>query len=530
MKKSITIQRYRLLSHILRGSKQRHYREKYLNAKAVTEHFKEELPSKDPNTLRIAIAEGGGLGDAIIQTTYIKEIRKLFKGNVVIDFYCRAFPAFKNFAFIDNCFPYTDSHPAAHYDVYIVSRRFYIVLACDEAKVQNFSEQFLSFCKWCKHLTDDILAGEYNDNLFSQYALLFGKNRTEQANVHTVLPITRHTKTYCNLDEQTFSVLQEYGLENTPYITVSRAVDSKYGGHHPKLWPLTYYEDLVSRLKKRFPHVKIVQIGAGSGFSRIEGIDLNLVGKTSLDQTKTLLKHALLHIDGEGGLVHLRHILNGVSAVFFGPTNPKIFAYDNNLNFRSSVCADSCEWVTGSWTEGCLRGFETPLCMQSLTPDKIFAPIAQYLENIKPYTYESRYEEELPEITKSTVAFLGTPDETALRLAGSNSFTVYAPDLTLQTNCDLFHRGQENGFCAEYASAYNIPAENNCYDAVYTVQPETCKQPSYALKEALRILKPGGYLYVDVKTPRVLDAANEICTNKQDFKPGLLTITKKDCK
>lgn len=529
MKKTFTILRYKLLAHILCGKKGRHYIEKYLSSKAEMDQSQKNFPLKDSHTLRIAIAEGGGLGDAIIQTLYIKEIRKLFTGKIVIDFYCRAFPAFKNFPFIDNCFPYTDNHPSSNYDVYIFSRRFYIILACDEKKVKKFSKKFLQFCKWCKHLTDDILDGEYNDNLFSQYSLLFGKNRLEQANVHNILPITRHTKTYCDLDEESFGILEEYGLK-TPYITVGRSVDCKYNGHHPKLWPLDYYEDLVNRLKKRFPYIKFVQLGAEFGYGSIKGIDLNLVGRTSLNQAKILLKYALLHIDGEGGLVHLRHTLNGVSAVFFGPTNPKIFGYENNLNFRSSVCLDSCEWVTRTWTAGCLRGAKKPLCMKQLTPDMVFTPIVSYLEKIKPYIYESRYEQQFSKIVKSTLAFVGTPSQTDISLAKENSLTIYASDLTFITNCDLFYEGQKKGFVAEYASPYNIPSENNYYDMVYINQLEQCRHPFYALQEALRILKPGCYLLVEIKTQLILDAVNKICTNKEDLKYGLLKITKKDFK
>lgn len=530
IKKLLQLQRYRLLSHILWGKKGRHYIEKYLSSKAEMDQSQKSFPLKDSHTLRIAIAEGGGLGDAIMQTLYIKEIRKLFTGKIVIDFYCRAFPAFKNFPFIDNCFPYTDNHPSSNYDVYIVSRRFYIILACDEKKVKKFSKKFLLFCKWCKHLTDDILDGEYNDNLFSQYALLFGKNRLEQANVHNILPITRHTKTYCDLDEESFGILDEYGLTTTPYITVSRSVDCKYNGNHPKLWPLDYYEDLVGHLKKRFPYIKFVQLGAEFGYGRINGIDLNLVGKTSLNQVKILLKYALLHIDGEGGLVHLRHILNGVSAVFFGPTNPKIFGYENNLNFRSAGCVNPCEWVTRTWTNGCLRGFKKPLCMQNLTPDAVFTSIVSYLEKIKLYIYESQYEQTLSKIEKSTIAFLGMPGQTDIQWAKGNSLIIYTPDLTLRSNCDLFHQGQKKDFFAEYASPYNIPSENNYYDMVYINQLEQCRHPFYALQEALRILKPGCYLLVEIKTQLILDAVNKICTNKQDLKYGLLKITKKDYK
>ena len=78
--------------------------------------------------LKIAIAEGGGIGDSLFQLTYIKEIRKLVNCPVIIDFYCRAYKTFENIPFIDHTYPYQEGHPTKDdYDLYIVSRRFYII-------------------------------------------------------------------------------------------------------------------------------------------------------------------------------------------------------------------------------------------------------------------------------------------------------------------------------------------------------------------------------------------------------------------
>ena len=86
--------------------------------------------------LKIAIAEGGGIGDSLFQLTYIKEIRKLVNCPVIIDFYCRAYKTFENIPFIDHTYPYQEGHPTKDdYDLYIVSRRFYIICKMDDRKV-----------------------------------------------------------------------------------------------------------------------------------------------------------------------------------------------------------------------------------------------------------------------------------------------------------------------------------------------------------------------------------------------------------
>lgn len=479
----------------------------------------------DDQILRIAIAEGGGLGDAIIQTTYIKEIRKLFNKKVVIDFYSRPFSAFKDLPFIDNSYPYSDEHLLDSYDVYIECRRFYIVLKCNEEKVRLNSQQFLDFCNWCKSLTDKILCGEYNDNLFSQYALLFGKNRIEQSDIQQLIPVSRHTPTYCNVREDCISFLDETKLTANEYITINRGVDSKYGNEHPKLWPLPYYEALVTQLKAHYPSIKIVQIGATKGFSDINGVDINLVGKTTLEETKVLLKYSLLHIDGEGGLVHLKRILNGKSVVLFGPTSTKIFAYEQNLNLKSDACPESCEWVTRYWTEGCLRGFNPPKCMQQLDSTKVFSAVKNYLDSLPIFNYEGKWVKCYPEFNNKKIACL-SKDKRFWNLSDRNLIYIFDSSLNISKDSELFYQAKERGVKLEFSSAYNVPSDDLEFDVVLFQDCNDKEIHPMAVMEALRILKRGGDLYIPTNQVRIIQDLKFIINIPNENISGLLKITK----
>lgn len=462
---------------------------------------------ENDNVLRIAVAEGGGIGDSLFVLTYLKEFRKLFNRPVVIDFYTRAYQAFQNFPFINKCMPYSQQHCMDDYDVYIVSRRFYIVCKLDEDKTRFFSEKFYDFCKWCRYLTDEVLVGEYNDNLFSQYALLFGKNRLEQANVAGILPIDRTTPKYFQWDENEFGILQKYGLEEQKYITICRAVDAKYGNSHPKLWPLAYYRQLVDKIKKKYPEVKLVQIGSGNVYGEIDGVDVCLVGQTTLEQSKVILKYSMLHIDGEGGLVHMKNFLNGCSVVMFGPTNPDIFGYSQNYNLRSSVCTKPCEWVIRGWTEGCMRGFDVPLCMQFLLPEAVFEKVCEHMSSLADWKYEVS---ERNVFDCSSFSVLKGGKAAQIMRSGNDGFfenqflrheydlIVYDRNLSLDDekygakNCAYVAYAKEHGFCAEYATPYNVPAENETFDVVFCEMMDSVFSPKHAIMEALRILKDGG--------------------------------------
>lgn len=463
-----------------------------------------QVKNVNPDVLHIAIAEGGGMGDASFQITYIKEIRKMFTKPVVIDFYCRAYNAFQNFPFIDNCYPYTDSHDTDKYDVYIVSRRFYSVIKIDEEKTKRFSEKFYDFCKKSIFLRDVVLENKTDDNLFSQYGLIFGRNRVEQADVYQMIPVSRYTPTYLKWSDDSFSCIKDFNLCDEDYITISRAVDSKYATNHPKLWPIEYFDKLVKLIKSNYKNIKIVQVGASEDFGIIKGIDVNLVGKTNLEQLKVVLKYSKLHIDCEGGLVHLRHLLNGKSIVIFGPTSPDIFGYEDNVNLRSKVCPHPCEWVTCNWTKGCLLGESIPLCMQKLTPEDVFKEVKCCLDNVVRYDVVCSYDKEISVKSKQKLAVFGKINEKLLNIlqAKTDFITIYANDLSdlnggYNKNMGYLEFAKKNKINADFATPYNIPAKDGEYDVMYISDLDNVSFIEYALQEAFRILKNGGKLYID---------------------------------
>lgn len=449
------------------------------------------------DVLRIAIAEGGGIGDACFQTTYIKEIRKMFSRPVVMDFYCRANKAFEGFPFIDNCLPYPDDLPTDDYDVFIVSRRFYIIVKMDAEKVKRFSPRFYEFCADCKRLTGETLNCEYNDNLYSQYCMLLGKNRLEQANPHGIIAVDRNTPRYMSWRGEPADTLRDFGLTAGEYITINRGAGTPQPGRHPKLWPAENYARLVEMLRHEYPQYKIIQIGTPDGAARIPGTNVNLVGRTNLDQVKVILKYAALHIDGEGGMVHIRRFLNGPSVVFFGPTRADIFGYPENINLSGRVCDGGCEWVTPNWFRGCVRGFDVAPCMRAITPQIAFDAVKNYLDNLPRYEFVESHEKwtPAPDMNVAVIGRAGAAD-----IAKSSArVTVFDTDLSMPDkefpkNCAYLDVARRGGFSAEYSTPYNIAGASASFDAVYAENMPECKSPELFRRECMRLLRPGGVL------------------------------------
>ena len=174
--------------------------------------------------------------------------------------------------------------------------------------------------------------------------------------------------------------LDRLSLTPRRYITLSNGYDDamKAGDHGliTKVFPR--YDELVAQLRRLIPSdIQMVQVGAANS-TPIRGVDHYLANRTSLKEVAGLLSNSLIHIDNEGGLVHLAHHVGTRSAVIFGPTQHEYFGYKDNLNFAPSECG-GCWWMRPDWMQVCVRGDSRPRCMAShdisLMAEKIAATV-----------------------------------------------------------------------------------------------------------------------------------------------------------
>jgi len=165
-----------------------------------------------------------------------------------------------------------------------------------------------------------------------------------------------------------------------PWITINNGFDANFAiGSRPatKCYPQEHWTTLVALLKKARPDLAIVQVGSRTS-KPIPGVDVDLIERTSLPQVAALIQGAALHVDIEGGLVHLAASVGTRSAVLFGPTSIKYFSYPQNINLSSGFCGN-CWWTKRTWMEACPRGYETARCMEQLDPQQVAAAIVRAL-------------------------------------------------------------------------------------------------------------------------------------------------------
>lgn len=135
-----------------------------------------------------------------------------------------------------------------------------------------------------------------------------------------------------------------------------------------KSWPISHWERLVKILD-----IPCVQIGAGPSCTAVRGVDLNLLDKTTIQETAYILQNALFHIDMEGGLPILMQHLGGKSVVLFGPTAIENQGRSFNLNLRAGTCTPCYEWGTHKYKLAMLKDklLCKAHCMSDLKPEYV---------------------------------------------------------------------------------------------------------------------------------------------------------------
>lgn len=228
----------------------------------------------------------------------------------------------------------------------------------------------------------ECLAGATPDDcLLERITLLNGRHRMTQADTASVVGnVADELKIQPHAPNQT---LKKFGLVDKKYITVQRGAGvgtQKHGGFVTRDWPVENYNSLIEMLRCNFPDYIFVQIGNDED-ARISTTDINLCGKTTLDEILGILSGATLHLGGEAGPVHLRHFMHaGPCAVFFGPTNIDFFGYPENINICARICP-GCEWAHRDWGRVCIKNQSMrAACMEAITPDMAVERISEVLK------------------------------------------------------------------------------------------------------------------------------------------------------
>lgn len=333
----------------------------------------------DDNKIHLVVKLDGGLGDIIIALNYLQQLclkMEFILSIIVPDTYKKSVICLLNgYNFVQNIYSTNSTLPKSDISIRLV--RVPIIEFADLLKIKQLSPQMMfwveNLISFSQHYSEMLNSGTVSDFLLEKYSSLCNCNRLTQADIGGFIkPISKFK---VNLPKNKTKVLQQFNLSEK-FITVQRGggVFDEQNLPQTRSWSVTNYNKLLGLIKINYPEYQIVQIGDKKCIA-LENTDLNLCGQTSFDELLVILNEAKLHIDGDCGMVHLRHFMEAKpSVVLFGPTSKKFYEYSENINISANVCT-GCEWVTNDWMNRCIKTGSSADCMNSLTAETVMNEI-----------------------------------------------------------------------------------------------------------------------------------------------------------
>ena len=355
----------------------------------MVESIEDELISqngKKDDILYISFYPTGGFGDYIISSKLLDEISKIVPCK--IDVYCENVTFGK--AVYEGrekveIFPINTFYSQMwKYDLALKVEHFIHIEKQNANKIAKINPIFMDKLNKLGHgyrtYYPDVEQQWFRENIHFRRCEIKGINRWTELSHEGIFKI-EDQKTWIPMREEYKKRLQELGLNEKKYITLNRGADSMGRSKmQTKVWPLEHYNDFVMLFKNQYPDIEIVQVGA-SGNAKIRGVDKYILGE-SLEVTKWILKGSILHLDCEGGLVHLATQLDTKCAVVIGPTPKHFYEYPQNINMVYEGC-NNCMGTHPEWAFECYKGLSEPECMYKVTPEIVMKNIKSYMDSIR---------------------------------------------------------------------------------------------------------------------------------------------------
>lgn len=513
--------------------------------------------------LRVAVHGTGSVGDFLTHMIFIERFYKTY-GPMRIDFYCHPIKVneakfiFANAGFVRDIITVSVlSEVKEHYDLIIHMRYLVRYEIVNHARIlaahpdlfnviQTADQRFAPY----EYIFD---RHPFLDGLFARQVVSeFGMNLAEVTGYLGNIAVERDARAVLAPDMASCRILPKCGLEGRRYVTIHHGFDTGYPlpGTVTKCWPIEHWKKFVSLFKARYPDLLLVQLGAEKS-CHVDGVDIDLVGRTTLAEAAWILKYALFHVDGESGLVRMAHALHAQSVVLFGPTSPGFFSFTDNVNVVAQTCHD-CWWSKRAWLAKCPRGLPEPECMTSISPSSVMTAVDELIANFHPAKLElvaaSLYEPEREDYSlspdlnaerRATQKLAGLPAQKcsaareawqshfvcswleksgaakldivnvfggknalARRLAGQGHRTSVVYDNSDTYGSSAQQVCDDRTIEIQYGSVANIAAESETFDlALFLPTDGSLEGKEYALRDSLRIVKPGGHLVICLDVP-----------------------------
>jgi ADP-heptose:LPS heptosyltransferase len=192
-------------------------------------------------------------------------------------------------------------------------------------------------------------------------------------------PALNKTLTHKFVSTGNYFILQiSAGNNNTPY----------------KNWPVNYWLKLTEMLCTAFPQNQFLVVGDdtemeyASEFEKLSCQNCKvLIGKTSVQEIFNLIAFSNGYIGLDSGLMHLAVALQKKSVTIFGGTNEKLYGYQflDAVNHKVIAAAISCR-PCSAWKNANTSRVNNPLlcpdiaCLTAITPGLVYEQVVSHFQ------------------------------------------------------------------------------------------------------------------------------------------------------
>ncbi|MGN0016884.1 MAG: glycosyltransferase family 9 protein [Candidatus Avelusimicrobium sp.] len=338
-------------------------------------------PHREPKTdvLRVLVHIKGGIGDVAMTRVFIKKLRETLPQAEIS--FCFDSKAVADMIFSDGLISrFQDRrYRPEDYDLVISGCHLLTFEYYDRARLETLAPAFLPALERGLEVQncfkDFALYTPYLDGTLAEIAIAHGGSRVQNLGWFTGLEVGQNDRAEINLSAaKAEEILKRLGLFSLKYITIHDGINTNTDtslGHPTRCWPREHWKEFVRLFKASFPDIKVVQLG-GNKSQLFDFADISLVGKTTVADLPYILDNALLHVDGESGMVHLANLTRARCVVLFGPSKADYLAYARNVNISAPVCG-GCMNISKNWMTTCLLGYPpAKQCLAAITPQTVF--------------------------------------------------------------------------------------------------------------------------------------------------------------
>ena len=330
------------------------------------------------NGVSIALKYGPGIGDTLVKKKIFMELVSM-ESDCNIDIYCPGisqvvYSFYSDQKNLNAVFDDGGALYASQHKKYDLSLTLSFMMEVDSFNYERVKEHNIEFAEKLKQLQEACSnyhltgVGVIQRYVHFHRMKFLGLDYYTYPNYTGVFNIKDHQVTI-PLDVSYEDQVRRLALPEK-YVTIN------YGGgvasnctnnEIAKEWPFSYLERFVKLFKEKYPQVGVIQLGS-EGTPKVNGVDACFLGE-NLELVKYIIRDSLVHIDKEGGLVHLATQLGTKCIVCFGPTQEEFFGYPENINLKAGNC-HGCHCLYDGF-DVCARGMKKPECMWSITPQMV---------------------------------------------------------------------------------------------------------------------------------------------------------------